>query len=317
MNELSNIDMRDAFFDAVYDLAAENPDVYFLSVDHGAFSLEKFQKDFPDRYINIGIAEQNMIGVSAGLSLSGKIVFCYGIAPFVSLRVLEQISLDLAAMGANVNIVSVGAGFTYSTDGPSHQGLQDLPAILTTPDVTVYNSSDPAATKAFADLGGDQSGPKYIRIEKGVLPIIDRKDEHNFTRGASLIQSGSDITIIATGAIIHEAIKAADILHRDEGLSVGIVDLYRVKPLPEKYLLSLLTETKKIITLEEGYLDSGMGSMVASLLAENSINKRFIRLGIKNHFCFDYGSRDYLLELYELNGVRIAETIKIWNNKSV
>jgi transketolase len=128
-----SVDMRDAFFDAVYELASENSDVYFLSVDHGAFSLERFQKTFPDRYINLGIAEQNMIGVSAGLSLSGKIVFSYGIAPFVSLRVLEQISLDLASMCANVNIISVGAGFTYSTDGPSHHGLQDLSAVLTTP----------------------------------------------------------------------------------------------------------------------------------------------------------------------------------------
>ena len=171
MSDLSNIDMRDAFFDAVYDEAAQNPSVYFLSDDHGAFSLERFQKDFPDRYINIGIAEQNMIGVSSGLSLSGKIVYCYGISPFVSLKVLEQISLDLAAIGSNVNIVSVGAGFTYATDGPSHHGLQDLSAVLSTPNITILNSSDPKSTQAFAKIATRQNGPKYIRIIDGIAKI--------------------------------------------------------------------------------------------------------------------------------------------------
>ena len=160
MSDLSNIDMRDAFFDAVYDEATQNPNVYFLSDDHGAFSLERFQKDFPERYINIGIAEQNMIGVSSGLSLSGKIVYCYGISPFVSLKVLEQISLDLATIGSNVNIVSVGAGFTYATDGPSHHGLQDLSAVLSTPNITILNSSDPKSTQAFAKMAIEVSGKK-------------------------------------------------------------------------------------------------------------------------------------------------------------
>jgi len=317
MTDLMNVDMRDAFFDAVYDLAAENPDVYFLSVDHGAFSLERFQRDFPDRYINIGIAEQNMIGVSAGLSLSGKIVFGYGIAPFVSLRVLEQISLDLASMGANVNIVSVGAGFTYSTDGPSHQGLQDLSAVLTTPDMTILNSSDPASTKAFAKMGADRNGPKYIRIEKGVLPLIERSAGDDFSSGASLVAPGTDLIIVATGAIVHEAIKAAEILQEELNLSVGVIDLYRVKPLPEDHLINLLGNSKKVVTLEEGYTDCGMGSMVAALLAEKSIYKPFVRLGIKNHFCFDYGSRDYLLDLYGLNARKVADSIISWGSENV
>lgn len=312
MTDLSNIDMRDAFFDAVYEMAKENPDVYFLSVDHGAFSLEKFQKDFPDRYINIGIAEQNMIGVSSGLSLSGKIVYGYGITPFVSLRVLEQISLDLAAMGANVNIVSVGAGFTYATDGPSHQGLQDLPAVLTIPDITLLNSSDPASTQAFAKMGVDKKGPKYIRIEKGTLPLLARKNDEDFLSGVSEIVNGNDLTIIATGAIVHEALKAAEIIKEELGLNIGVVDLYRVKPLPEDALIKLIKDTNKIVTLEEGYLDGGMGSMIAALLAEKSIYKPFLRLGIKNHFCFDYGTRDYLLDLYNLNGKKVAESINDW-----
>lgn len=317
LNNLCDEDMRDAFFDAVYDLAVDDPDIYFLSADHGAFSLERFQRDFPERYINVGIAEQNMVGVSAGLALSGKIVFCYGIAPFVSLRVLEHISLDLAALGANVNIVSVGAGFTYSTDGPSHQGLQDLNSILTTPGMTILNSSDPAVTKAFAKMGADKAGPKYIRIEKGILPALHRGADEDFGKGASFVTPGSDLVIIATGAIVHEAIKAAEIIQDELSLSVGVVDLYRVKPLPEEFLVSYLNDAKKIVTLEEGYLDGGMGSMVASLLAEKSIFRPFVRLGIKNHFCFDYGTRDYLLDLYDLNARKIATKLTSWVQNSI
>lgn len=315
MTDLINIDMRDAFFDALYEVARENPNVFFLSDDHGAFGLEKFKKDFPDRYINIGIAEQNMIGISSGLSLSGKIVYCYGISPFVSLKVMEQITLDLAAMGANVNIVSVGAGFTYATDGPSHHGLQDLSAVLTTPDITVLNSSDPISTKAFAKMGADQSGPKYIRIEKGILPTLYNESVENFSEGISEIKKGNDLTIITSGSIVHEALKASKILKDDLGINVGVIDLYRVKPLPEIALLKLLDETKNIVTLEEGYLDGGIGSIISSLLLEKSVFKPFLRIGIKNHFCFDYGTREYLLDLYNLNGKKVAKTLNDWLKK--
>lgn len=307
----SNYDMRDAFFDAVYDEALKNPNIYFLSDDHGAFSLEKFQKDFPSRYINIGIAEQNMIGVSAGLSLSDKIVFCYGISPFVSLKVLEQISLDLAAMGANVNVVSVGAGFTYSTDGPSHHGLQDLSAILTTPNITILNSSDPKSTAAFAKIASNEKGTKYIRIEKGIFPVLERNIDKDFLSGISELKYGSDLTIVSSGSITHQALKAAEILKNDLNISVGVLDLYRVKPFPEDRLLKLLINTKKIVTLEEGFLDGGIGSMVATLLLENLVFKPFFRIGIKNQFCFDYSTRDYLINLYGLSAEKIAKQIKI------
>lgn len=310
MKSLQIPDMRDAFFDALYNLAMKNTDIYFLSADHGAKSLEKFQKIFPDRYINVGIAEQNMIGVSSGLSLSGKIVYCYGISPFVSLRVLEQISLDLCAMGANVNIVSVGAGFTYSTDGPSHQGLQDLSAILTIPEITVLNSSDPFSTEAFANMGADKKNTKYIRIEKGKLPFLDRGEDKNLLNGFSEIKKGKDLTIISTGAITHEALKAAESL--EDEFDVGVIDLYRVKPLPEEGLFELIKNSNRIVTLEEGYLDGGMGSMISSLMLEKSIHKPFLRLGINNHFCFNYGTREYLLDLYNLSCEKISNKLRNW-----
>ena len=192
-----------------------------------------------------------------------------------------------------------------------------MSAILTIPNIKILNSSDPVTTKAFANMGADRNGPKYIRIEKGTLPLIDRGLDNDFSSGVSIVETGSDIVIIATGAIVHEAIKAAAILREESNLSVGVIDLYRVKPLPEDKLVSLIENSGKVVTLEEGYTDCGMGSMVASLLAERSFYKPFMRLGIKNHFCFDYGSRDYLLDLYGLNGKKVANKILDWESKNV
>jgi len=310
-NKVKRIDMRDAFFDQVYEMAKEDNDIVFLTADHGAFSLVKFEQDFPDRYINIGISEQNMIGSGAGLASSGKIVFAYGITPFVSLRVLEQLTIDLASMNLPVNIVSVGGGFTYSTDGPTHQGLQDLPAVYTIPNMTILNSSDPSSTKAFAEIAAKEIGPKYIRIEKGFLPDL-RDDNHDFSKGFHEIKSGKDLTIVATGAIVHEAIKASDMLYKEKGLEVGVIDVYRIKPLPTDGLKNLLSKVDRLLTLEEGYLDGGLGSIIGTLLAENGLNTKFLRLGIENDFCFNYDSRESLLKLYELDAPSIFNRVNSW-----
>ena len=311
LNKLKKIDMRDAFFDQVYEMAKENNDVVFLTADHGAFSLVKFEKDFPDRYINIGISEQNMIGSAAGLAASGKIAFAYGITPFVSLRVLEQLTIDVASMNLSVNVVSVGGGFTYSTDGPTHQGLQDLSAVYTIPNMTILNSSDPASTRAFAKISVKESGPKYIRIEKGYLPDL-RDDNHDFSKGFHQLKEGKDLTIVATGAIVHEAIKVSDILYKEKGLKVGVIDLYRIKPLPSDDLIDVLSKATNILTLEEGYLDGGMGSIIATLLSDSGINSKFLRLGIENKFCFDYDSRESLLKLYEIDALSIVNKVNSW-----
>ena len=150
-------------------------------------ALERGESSARDAVLGRGIYDmraanerdmQNMIGSAAGLAASGKITFAYGITPFVSLRVLEQLTIDVASMDLSVNVVSVGGGFTYSTDGPTHQGLQDLPAVNTIPNMTIFNSSDPASTRAFAKISAKEPGPKYIRIEKGYLPDL-RDDTHD------------------------------------------------------------------------------------------------------------------------------------------
>jgi transketolase len=148
-----------------------------------------------------------------------------------------------------VNIVSVGAGFTYSTDGPTHQGIQDLPAVMTVPNLSVFNSSDPFSTRAFAEIAVTEPGAKYIRIEKGNLNTFFEDMSHNYSEGVACIRDGTDIVIVSSGAILHEAMKAAELLQNETGLKVGVIDLYRPKPLPIKSLISLLSVAERIVTL--------------------------------------------------------------------
>jgi len=163
-------EMRDAFFDPLVKEALVNKNIIILAADHTAMSLELMKNQIPEQFINVGISEQNMISVAAGLALRGKKVFAYGINPFVSLKVLEQATVDVAAQKLDVNIVGVGAGFAYSTDGPSHHGLQDVGCMLSVPQMEIWNCSDPATSGMIARLAINQNGPRYIRIEKGVLP---------------------------------------------------------------------------------------------------------------------------------------------------
>ena len=166
------LDMRDAFFNSLYDYVASDDNIIILTADHGAFGLKRIELEYPKQYLNVGISEQALIGIAAGLAKSGKKVYVYAINNFVSLRVLEQINIDVCAMNLDVNIIGVGAGFTYSTDGPTHHGIQDVSLMLNLPNLSVYNVTDATSTRKITDLSYKEAGPKYIRIEKGHLPCL-------------------------------------------------------------------------------------------------------------------------------------------------
>ena len=178
-SEVMKKEMRDAFFEPLVDAALENRNIIILAADHTAFSLNKLIDQAPEQFINVGISEQNMISVAAGMAISGKKVFAYGITPFVSLKVLEQFTLDVATSNLDVNIISVGAGFAYCTDGPSHHGMQDINCMLGVPNISVYNCSDPVNSELIANKALTDSGPTYIRIEKGMMDTI-RENNYKF-----------------------------------------------------------------------------------------------------------------------------------------
>ena len=303
----SNIDIRDAFFDEVYNLAKADPRVILLVADMGAFSLVKFKKDFPSQFINVGIAEQNMVSVAAGLALAGRKVFIYTIIPFITQRCYEQVKIDLCSMNLPVTILGVGPGLTYGNDGPTHHGTQDIAIMRALPEITILNPSDAIMAAGSINIGYKNSGPTYIRIDKGKVPEIYNQ-ESDFQDGLAELEDGSDLTIIATGIMTHQALKAAQELN-NRGLSTGVVDLYRIKPLNKEKLLKIVNNSKCLVTLEENSIVGGIGSAISEFLTDNGKIIPLKRIALPDTHCFESGDRNSLLAFYNLDIDGIIKTI--------
>jgi transketolase len=303
--------MRDAFFNRLVEKAKLDKNIVILSADHGAFALKEFELEYPLQYINVGIAEQNMIGVASGLALSGKTVFVYGITPFVSLRVLEQITLDIAAMNLPVNIISVGAGFTYSTDGQSHLGLQDIAAVMTIPGIAILNTSDPTNSADFVDLVINTQKPHYIRIEKEKFSPIERLNPNYLQDGFSILNlSDADSLIISSGAITQTVNSVIKELNIQNKLMPSHIDLHQIKPVPKKELLRFIDKYKKIIVIEENY-KSGISSLMASICIDAHWDGEFRSYNVPEVSIFYGSDRDDLRRLYNLDFQSIKEVINL------
>jgi transketolase len=303
-----NIAMRDAFFEELYDIATQDRRVVLLSDDFGAPSLDRFKKDLSHQYVFSGIAEQNMVSLAAGLALGGKIVIIYAIAPFTSLRCYEQIKLDLCCMNLPVTALGVGAGYAYSTAGPTHHATEDIAIMRALPGMTVLNPSDSVMAAAFAGIACRNPGPKYIRLDRDKLPPLYKPRDNNFSEGLSSLKAGSDLTIIATGIMVHQSFSLAEELAK-HSIDAGIIDLYRIKPVNTELLLKLTGESKRVVTLEENLIDGGIGSIIAEILMDNGRAMALKRIGTRDQYCFKYGSRDYLHTFLGLDVKSVTSTI--------
>lgn len=298
-------DMRNSFFEELFQIALKDKDVILLMADQGALAMKKFEEKIPQQLINVGIAEQNMISVAAGLTLSGKKVFVHAIANFATLRCYEQIKVDLSIMNLPVTIVGVGAGFTYGSDGPTHHANQDIGAMRAIPGMRILNASDCVNLSAFPHLAYQVPNLTYIRFDKGNYAPFYNKN-HNFLDGMGEITKGENTVIISTGIMVHKAIKIANHFKS----KVGVIDIYQLKPLNEKNLIRVLSSYKKIVVLEEHLSYGGLSSIVADLLADYSIKKKFLRIGLPDENCFIYGDRDYMHEKLGMSEDQIIRKIK-------
>ena len=285
------IDIRDAFFGELYQLAENDANVVLMTADMGAFSLERFRKNFPDRFINVGIAEQNLISSAAGLALSGKKVFVYAIIPFVTLRCLEHIKVDLCVMNLPITIVGAGAGFTYSNDGPTHHAIEDVSAMRALPGMTILNPSEQMTAKAAAQKAYHATGPVYVRLDKGAWPVLHSADD-DFSTGLAYIREGSKLLVIATGCMAHVSLELADAM-QTSGVNAGVVDLYRLKPVSNE-LVEIANKYDFVVTLEEHTLPGGMGGAVVELFADTGLMIPVKRLGIPDVYPDGYGDREWM-----------------------
>ncbi|MEM8526877.1 MAG: transketolase family protein [Bacteroidota bacterium] len=259
---------RDGFGDGIYELAKNNPDVVALTADlAGSLRLDNFIKDFPERFIQVGIAEANMMGVSAGLAIGGKIPFATTFANFATGRVYDQIRQSIAYSHKNVKICASHAGVTLGEDGATHQILEDLGMMKMLPGMTVINPCDYAQTKAATQAIAEIDGPVYLRFGRPGWPIFTEQFE--FKIGKAIVMSeGTDVSIFATGHLMWNAIEAAKELAK-EGISCELINIHTIKPLDEEAIIKSATKTKCIVTAEEHQLNGGLGGSVAQVLARN------------------------------------------------
>ena len=279
---------------ALLELAENDKDVLLITGDLGFGLFEGFAKQFPNQFVNIGIAEQNMIGVASGLALEGKTVFVYSIGNFPTLRCLEQIRNDACYHNININIICMGAGFSYGSLGMSHHATEDIAIMRSLPAITLISpSTEDEAYFATIDLAG-RKGVGYLRLDKSKVKNIKiSREDFNIGVGNAL-KDGTDYTIITCGGIAEEALSAANDLH-DKNISCKIISMHTIKPIDRLLIQNCVENTKGIITLEEGNITGGIGSAVLETCLELGVfPKKMKRLGIKDDYISIVGSQKYL-----------------------
>ena len=301
--------MRDGFVRALTELAAADPKIILLTGDLGFGVLTDFAARFPGQYLNVGVAEQNLAGLATGMALEGRTVFTYSIANFPTLRCLEQIRNDACYHDANVKIVSVGCGMSYGPLGISHHATEDISIMRALPNMTVVSPCDLweacEATKAIAA----RPGPALLRLDKSAAPETVRDGEQFLLGKARMIRDGSDVTLVATGGILGEAIHAASILE-GAGFSCRILSVHTVKPLDVETLSTAARETMGIVTIEEHTVEGGLGGAVAEILLESgAVPRCFLRIGLRTGFSSIVGSQQYLRQVYGLDAHSIARAV--------
>ena len=300
--------MRDAFSSDLFKLAKKNKNVMLLTADLGFGVFDKFASSFPKQYINVGVAEQNMIGIATGLGLEGKKVFAYSIGNFSTMRCLEQIRNDAAYHDIDLTIVCSGGGFTYGSLGMSHHATEDIAVMRSMPNIKVIAPANAWESSCATKLLGKSRGISYLRIEKGGIKDYPLKGS-KFRIGKSIYyKKGSDVSIISTGGIIEEAIKASKILEK-ENISCSIISMHTIKPIDKKVIISEARKTKKIITIEEHNAHGGLGGAVAEVLAKENIDCKFDTVSIKDKFSAIVGDQNYLRKIYKIDSKSISNKV--------
>lgn len=300
-------DIRDAYFDTIYTAGMRDPNLVIITNDMDVFSLRRFKQDFPDRFINVGVAEQNMINVAAGLASCGKTVVIYGISSFVTFRCYEQLRFNICSMKLPVVIVGIGSGLAFSFDGPTHHGTQDVAVMRALPEMSIYNPGDTVAAEACARLSLKTRGPAYVRIDKGMFPAL-HDPAAAFDDGYGILRPLADLNILSTGYMTPQALALAETLAA-RGLTVGVVDIFRLKPLGEHLTQEVLARSRGIVTMEENALTGGLGSAISELITDAGLPTRLLRLALADEQILCYGNRDWLLARDRLDPVGITERI--------
>ncbi len=305
--------MRDVFFSELYQIFRKDKNCVLITADNGAPTLDRFAKEFPQQYYNVGIAEQQMMGMACGMAFEGKKVYTYAIAPFVTIRCYDQNKLDMCAMNLPIVNLGVGAGYAYDIMGPSHHTVEDITVMRVLPNLKIYSPADGVTARALAEVTYRDKSPQYVRFDRSGIPNLYGERKVNF--GDGLIQvvgrENPDVTIVATGVMVHNALKTAKNLE-EKNFRVSVIDLFRLKPINRELLILGLKGSRALVTLEEHLLAGGMGSAVVEVLSDHHYRIPTLRIGQDDRFVFDYGGRQAIWEKYGLDVVSVTEKISTW-----
>ena len=299
---------RQAYGKALVELGEKHPELVVMDADLSKSTMTaEFGKVYPERFFNMGIAEQNLYASAAGLALSGKTVCASTFAMFASGRAFEIIRNSIGYTKANVKICATHAGITVGEDGASHQTFEDIALMRTIPGMTVINPSDGVSAKKLLEQAVAMYGPCYVRLGRAAVPVFYGEDAEITLGKGNLVKDGKDVTIVATGIMVNEAVMAAEELAK-EGIDARIIDIHTIKPLDEEIIIKAAHETKAIVTAEEHSVIGGLGSAVAEVVVKNAPVKMAM-VGQKDTFG-ESGKPDQLKEKYGMTAADIVAAVK-------
>lgn len=303
--------MRDTFIGTLCDRMTADRSIFFLAADLGAPALDRMRSEFPDRFINVGIAEQNLINVATGLALEGFAVYTYAIAPFITMRAFEQVRVNLAVSSqirpVNVTMLGLGGGVSYVVSGPTHHCLEDLAIMRLLPNMAVYCPSDWVVAERLVDHTRMTPGPKYLRFDgKALAPLYSDPTLVDVAKGFARLANGNDVCLVSTGFMTHRALQVAR-----QYSDVAVIDVFALKPLGEKALASELAGYHHVITMEEGFINNGgLDSLVAKVIREHGLACRHYPVGFDDRYVFDLGSRDHLHAINNMDEAAVIDLIR-------
>jgi transketolase len=311
MSEVKKIATRESYGNALAELGKKHENLVVLDADlAGATKTGIFKKAFPERHIDCGIAECNMMGIAAGLSTTGKVPFASTFAMFASGRAFEQVRNSIGYPHMNVKIGATHAGISVGEDGASHQCNEDMALMRTIPGMVVINPSDDVEARAAVEAAYEYVGPVYLRFGRLAVPVINDNPDYKFEIGKGVtLREGTDVTIIATGLCVSGALDAAEKLAA-EGVSAKVINIHTIKPLDEELVVAAAKATGKVVTVEEHSVIGGLGSAVCDVLSAQAPTP-VLKIGIQDVFG-ESGTAASLIKKYKLDGDGIYEQVKAW-----
>jgi len=311
MSEVKKIATRESYGNALAALGREHEDVVVLDADlSGATKTGVFKKEFPERHINCGIAEGNMMTVAAGIATTGKVPFASSFAMFAAGRAFEQVRNSIGYPHLNVKIGATHGGISVGEDGATHQCNEDLGIMRTIPGMVVINPADDIEAKAAVKAAYEYVGPVYMRFGRLAVPVINDNPDYKFEIGKGIVlREGKDVAIIATGLEVGESLAAAEMLAAD-GIDAKVINIHTIKPLDEELVIAAAKETGKVVTVEEHSVIGGLGSAVAEVLSEKAPTK-MLKIGVNDTFG-ESGPAVALIKKYGLDAESIYNKVKAW-----